>query len=424
MVARAPSRGRPARRSALLDTWSNDSSRLATSRIAGASRRRSSIGRIGSPSKSTRTKPVRRPEDLPEVEVAVDPGQRAGSSVERPRAPPAGRGSPASRRAGRRRPPGRRPGGRSPRPDAPRRSAARRGDRPARPRRGANASTSPGSASAAWSSARTSPELGGVLRRVLERDRRPARRSSRPAARRWSRRRPPHPGSSSWSIATVATVPSRPTYSAEPASAGTSRSPRSSARKAVSSRSGLRPGRDPAIRLEQEPLAEDRRRVRLVRAERSLATTSAISRAPPGRERRQGQAGPADERPAPVAAEHPTIRDGQGQRAPDPVAGMRPAGHRPAAVADDERDEVAIGPTRLGRRPRRTPGSRPRRDPRSASASVGRRRTRGRSRRPARTAATPRALPAVPALPVDQVDRQRRLDRRVQDLIITCLTTV
>jgi hypothetical protein len=36
----------------------------------------------------------------------------------------------------------------------------------------------------------------------------------------------------------------------------------------------------------------------------------------------------------------------------------------------------------------------------------------------------PPSLAAVPAPPVDQVDRQRRLDRRVQSLIMTCLTTV
>jgi hypothetical protein len=36
----------------------------------------------------------------------------------------------------------------------------------------------------------------------------------------------------------------------------------------------------------------------------------------------------------------------------------------------------------------------------------------------------PPTLAAVPAPPVDQVDRQRRLDRRVQSLIMTCLTTV
>jgi hypothetical protein len=36
----------------------------------------------------------------------------------------------------------------------------------------------------------------------------------------------------------------------------------------------------------------------------------------------------------------------------------------------------------------------------------------------------PPPFPPVPAPPLDQVDRQRRFDRRVQSLIMTCLTTV
>ena len=203
------------------------SSRLATSRIAGAGRRRSSIGRIGSPSKSTRTKPSG-------VGGSARDGGRRGSSsagADRrgPRAavsrvriagvqarrsgPMAGSSASSSVAADRR--------------DSPYARHARRSSRSAG--RGANASTSPGSASAEWSSARTCPSSAassvayssattpGATIQSVSRSAVVSKASSAS-------------GISSWSIATVATVPSRPTYSAEPASAGTIRRPRSSAR--------------------------------------------------------------------------------------------------------------------------------------------------------------------------------------------------
>ena len=64
---------------------------------------------------------------------------------------------------------------------------------------------------------------------------RPARNSAVRSATSWA------PGTCAWSIASVATPPSRVTVSAQPARRGTPVNRASSERKAVSSRSGLRP---------------------------------------------------------------------------------------------------------------------------------------------------------------------------------------
>ena len=180
---------------------------------------------------------------------------------------------------------------------------------------------------------------------------------------------------------------------------------------------GIDPRADPAIRLEQQAGADHHRRMRLVCPERTLVPVGDVDRATRGK-RRQRQAGPADQGPAGVGGHDPTGRDRPGQGSPGTVARL-PLADDSRARSGHERDEVPVRrpviadhldqgedrPTGLG----------------VGRASAGRPDLDGVDETQARDAPP---LPGEPAPPLDQVDRQRRRDGRVQSLIMTCLTTV
>ena len=334
-VARAPAPlDRPALRAAR-DVVERQEQAGQVAHRGRPSRRRSSIGRIGSPSKSTRTKPsgVRRiwPRwRSPWIRV------RSGGSVQRleAREPAADRRRPGpqvgadGRVVGEQR--------RSPRRGAPRR-------RPARRRRssGVGAARREGLdlarvGQAAWSSARTCAELGGVLGRVLERD---LARGDDPVGQPLGGRldrRPPRPARAPGAWPRVATDAVAADVLGRAGQRRDEPEPALLGQEGGQLEVRVETRLDPAIRLEQEPLAEDRRRVRLVGAERRSPHV-AISRAPPGAN--AGSASPGRQTSAPPAsrAEDPAAGDRHGQRPPDAVA----------------RHGLAGVPVRI-RRPRRT----------------------------------------------------------------------
>ena len=218
-----------ARRSALVETWSNERSRVARSRIGEPSARRSSIGRIGSPSKSTRTKPpgVRRicPRwRSPWIRV------RSGDTVGRSRSARRSRIAGAQRT---RSAPG--PGvGVAQEPER-RVETGLGGDPPGPEVVGGRLARSEVLEVAGIGQGGV--ELGQDRARAPRRPRwrtrgrrPPAPRPTRPAVRRSSRRRPRRRGRAPRASRSWTTRPSGPTCSAAPARAGTSREPRSSAR--------------------------------------------------------------------------------------------------------------------------------------------------------------------------------------------------
>ncbi len=234
------------------------------------------------------------------------------------------------------------------------------------------------------------------------------------------------------------TRPSGPTCSAAPASAGTSREPSFLGQVGGQLQVRVEPGHDPPVDLEEQALAEDGRAVRLVGTERALRPAGDL-RGAAGGEARQGQPGTADESPARGRREDPALGHRERERPPGAVAVVRLACGR-AAVPDDERHEVPIrSPLGVGqldeREDRRTTSG----GARAASTGVrlGHRPQAGRSETGRSDVQRPEIhrvhepepaddppLPAVPAPSLEQVEGQRGLDRGVQSLIITCLTTV
>ena len=202
---------------------------------------------------------------------------------------------------------------------------------------------------------------------------------------------------------------------------------------------GVEAGLDPAIGLEQQPLAEDHRRVRLVAAERSL-----IGRGDGSGRGVVPQVGEAGRRPADQRRRRSR---GARRRAASPRGSGRPRSPRPApatspspstasrnAAAATRRTRIAYrsgaaSPTRdVDERERRVVDERERvREPRRGRDepfATNQRRAAMSSRSRSRTAAATAARPIVTTPPGPSDGRGPGSGRQMPVLIVMCLTVV
>ena len=154
----------------------------------------------------------------------------------------------------------------------------------------------------------------------------------------------------SWSIATVVGSPVRVTTSREAREAGHGREPRLLAEERGHLEVGVQTRLEPAVRLEQERVAQDDRRVRLVGAEIALGTGPLRREVGAGREpvgtRAPRSAAPAGRPRAGSDGDRPALGHRHGQGPPRPItrhgrpqrlAGQREPVRLPAAVIERDR---------------------------------------------------------------------------------------